>query len=122
MHRTSTVLHLIAYNEDAAALDDFPASYCPIKSYMHSESAGWQSMPKPPGDTAIGASPFVARMEAWLRFANIPYKYVGVGDTNKAPKGQVASVEDVTTTGVAVILRLPNNVPSLVQQLKLFLF
>lgn len=46
-------------------------------------------MPMPSGDTALSASPFVSRLETWLRFANIKYKYVGVSNTSKAPKGQV---------------------------------
>ena len=57
---------------------------------MQLDPAGWPSMPRPPGDTSLGASPFITRMQAWLRFANIPYKYVDVVDTNKAPKRQVS--------------------------------
>ena len=57
----------------------------------HTALPGWRSMPKPAGDTAIGGSPFVTKLEAWLRFANIPYTYVGVGDPSTAPKGQVSS-------------------------------
>lgn len=58
-------------------------------------------MPKPPGDTANGASPFVTKLEAWLRFANMPYTYVGMGDPSKAPKGQVCMYWDALNLAVA---------------------
>lgn len=52
------------------------------------EHAGFSDQPKPPGDTALGSSQSVTKLETWMRFANLHYTR-GVSNPADAPKGQV---------------------------------
>ena len=48
-------------------------------------------MQMPPGDKSIRVTVFASKLEAWLRFAHLPYRIERSATLKGAPKGQVCS-------------------------------
>lgn len=48
-----------------------------------------KKMQMPPGDKSIRVTVFASKLEAWLRFAGLPYRIDRSATLKGAPKGQV---------------------------------
>lgn len=52
-----------------------------------------KKMQMPPGDHSLRVTVFASKLEAWLRFAHLPYRIERSATLKGAPKGQVSPSE-----------------------------
>ena len=55
-----------------------------------------KKMQMPPGDNSLRVTVFASKLEAWLRFAHLPYRIERSATLKGAPKGQVCCLHGVS--------------------------